>query len=804
MKIKRLLLSVLLLGSLVGYAMTDAEVMAYIKTGMQQGKSKQQIGRELVAKGVTREQAERIKSAYESEELADKNVTNQTVQEARSERKHSVTDNVSTAVVEDINMEVTKQHEGNLPEEEIYGHSVFNSPNLTFEPSDNLATPQSYRLGPGDEVIIDIWGTSEDHLRKTISPEGSIMIDQVGPVYLNGMTINDANQHIKNAFSKKYAGVKDSETDIQVTLGQVRSIQVDLMGEVAVPGTYRLSPFSTVFHALHRAGGINDVGTLRNVQVLRNGKKIAGVDIYEYLFDGKTSGNIRLQEGDVIIVPPYETRVSIKGNIKRPMYYEVKPNESIETLIDYAGGFSGDAYTENVRVDRTTGGENELYNIAKNEFGTYHLQNGDVVTVCPALNRYSNRVELRGAVYRPGMFAISNELRTVKDLINMADGLTEDAYMERAQLYREGPNLELQVIALDLRDILNGNADDVELKRNDMLVISTIDQLQERGSFTIDGMVANPGEYPYAENFTLQDLIFRAGGLLEGASKARVDISRRIVDPMATEQTERISKLFSVSIEGGLAVGNGENFILEPYDMVHVRRSPGYVAQETVMVNGEVLFDGSYTLQKRNERLSDIVRRAGGVVEGAYIKGAYLTRRMTEDEFQSKKATLQLALANSQGGVGDSISLDKLGLTPNYNVGINLAKALENPGSHYDVILQPGDVLFVPQQQSTVKVSGDVLYPNAVVYEPGLKVKDYINKAGGYGQTAKKNAVFVVYMNGSVAKAKGSTVLEPGCQIIVPTKSANSGTDWTKIFTLASGFSSIATMAAAVANMVRK
>lgn len=804
MKIKRLLLSVLLLGSLITYAMTDAEVMAYIKTSMQQGKSKQQIGKELVAKGVTPEQAERIKAAYESDENKEKNVANQSVQEARAERRHSVTDEVSSAAIDDINAEMNKQLDSKLPQNEIYGHSVFNSPNLTFEPSDNLATPQSYRLGPGDEVIIDIWGTSEDHLRKTISPEGSIMIDQVGPVYLNGMTISDANQHIKNTFTKKYAGVKDSETDIQVTLGQVRSIQVDLMGEVAVPGTYRLSPFSTVFHALHRAGGINDVGTLRNVQVLRNGKKIAGVDIYEYLFEGKTSGNIRLQEGDVIIVPPYDTRVSVKGNIKRPMYYEIKPNESIETLIAYAGGFSGDAYTENVRVDRKTGGENELYNIGQNEFSTYHLQNGDIVTIGSALDRYANRVELKGAVYRPGMFAISNDLRTVKDLIAKADGLTEDAYLNRVQLYREGPNLELQVIALDLNDILNGTGEDVELKRNDMLVISTIDQLEERGSLTIDGMVANPGEYPYAENFTLQDLIFRAGGLLEGASTARVDIARRIVDPTATEQTERISTVFSVSIEGGLAVGKGQGFILKPYDMVHVRRSPGYVPQEVVTVNGEVLFGGKYTLQKRNERLSDIIRRAGGVVDGAYIKGAYLTRRMSNDEFQSKKATLQLALSNSQGGVGDSISVDRLGLTPSYNVGINLAKALENPGSHYDVIVQPGDELFVPQQQSTVKVSGDVLYPNAVVYEPGMKVKDYIDRAGGYGQTAKKNAVFVVYMNGSVAKVKRNTVLEPGCQIIVPTKSANSGTDWTKIFTLASGFSSIATMAAAVANMVKR
>lgn len=803
MKVKRLLLSTLLCFSLVCSALTDQQVIEYVKAGIAAGKSKQQIGQELLAKGVTPEQAERIKSAYESQEGAETDVTSQNVAAARQERRHSVADDISSAALDDINREVDKGVNDQVAAKLIYGHNVFNSPNLTFEPSENLATPQNYRLGPGDEVVIDIWGTSEDHLRQVISPEGSIMIEQVGPVYLNGMTITDANQHIKNAFSKKYAGVKDSETDIQVTLGQVRSIQVDLMGEVAVPGTYRLSPFSTVFHAIHRAGGINDIGTLRNVQVLRNGKKIAGVDIYEYLFGGKTSGNIRLQEGDVIIVPPYETLVNINGNVKRPMYYEVKPNESIKTLIDYAGGFTGDAYTDNVRVARQSGSENELYNIGQDEFATYHLKDGDLVTVGSILDRYTNRVELKGSVFRPGMFAIGNGLNTVSELISKADGITEDAYLDRALLYREGPNLELQVVSLDLGGILNGTVEDVELKRNDVLIISSIHELQERGSFTIDGMVARPGTYPYAENFTLEDLIFQAGGLLEGASTARVDISRRIVDPTATKESNQISTVFSVSIEGGLAVGNGKGFILQPYDMVQVRRSPGYEQQETVSINGEVLFEGNYTLQKRNERISEIVRRAGGILEGAYIKGAYLTRKMSDDEFNTRKAALQLALANSQAGMGDSISVNKLDLSPNYNVGIDLAKALASPGSHYDVILEPGDRLFIPQEQSTVKIAGDVLYPNTVVYEPKMKLKDYINQAGGYGQRAKKNSVYIVYMNGTVTKAKRNSVIEPGCQIIVPSKPQNSGTDWTKILALASGFSSIATMAAAVANMFR-
>ena len=532
MKIKRILLSMLISCSVLAFAMTDQQVIDYIKQQTAAGKSQQQIGKELLAKGVTPEQAERIKAAYEAQEKAGQEVTNQTVENAEAKRLHNANDDLTSDAINEINKGLTDEmDQEEKPEREVYGHKIFNSNSLTFEPSNNLATPQNYRLGPGDEVIIDIWGTSEDHLRKTISPEGSIMIDQVGPVYLNGMTINDANSHIRSAFSRKYAGVKDAETDIQVTLGQVRSIQVDLMGEVLVPGTYRMSPFSSVFHALYRAGGINDIGTLRNIQVLRNGKKIAGVDIYEYLFEGKTAGNIRLEEGDVIIVPPYEALVNIDGNVKRPMYYEVKPNETVETLIDYAGGFTGDAYSDMVRVARQAGTENELYNIERADFSAYKLKDGDVVSVGTILDRYTNRVELKGSVFRPGMFAIGNDIQTVGQLIAKADGVTEDAFLDRALLYREGPNLELQVVALDLGGILNGTVSDVDLKRNDVIVISSIHELQERGEFTISGQVAQPGTYPYAENFTLEDLIFRAGGMREGASTARVDISRRIVDP---------------------------------------------------------------------------------------------------------------------------------------------------------------------------------------------------------------------------------------------------------------------------------
>ncbi|WP_301963737.1 SLBB domain-containing protein, partial [uncultured Duncaniella sp.] len=480
-----------------------------------------------------------------------------------------------------------------------------------------------------------------------------------------------------------------------------------------------------------------------------------------------------------------------------------KPDETIKTILDYAGGFTGDAYSGMVRLERQSGTENELYNIERGEFGSYRLKDGDMITVGTILDRYANRVELKGAVYRPGMFAIGRDIRTVSDLIRKADGLTDNAYDDRVLLYREGPDMQLQIIALDLKNIMAGISPDVELKRNDIIEISSIDDLTDRGDITIAGQVTNPGTYPYAENMTVEDIILQAGGLLEGASTARVDVSRRIVDPTSVTATQQLSHVYSVSIDGGFAVGKGEHFVLKPYDRVVVRKSPGYGAQTTVEINGEVLFDGEYVLQRRNERVSELVKRAGGVIEGAYIKGASLSRKLTEAEYIARKETLRLAMANNQAGQADSLALSKIEVSDTYNVGIDLQKALNNPGSTYDLVMQPGDVLYVPQEQSTVKITGDVMFPNAVVYEPGKKLSYYIDQAGGYGQQAKKGKAFIVYLNGTVAKAKKNTPIEPGCQIIVPSKPKNSGTDWTKILTLATSFTSVATMAATITNIFK-
>lgn len=803
MKLRYVILSLLASVSLSGYALTDKEVIDFIKKQSAAGKTEQQIGTELMAMGVTPEQAQRITLQYK-EQQGDNRSSTLEMATATTHRD----DNNATYYFSDgsVLAPATAEEDmatANQPQRQVYGRSVFNSRVLTFEPGDNIATPQNYRLGPGDEVVIDIWGASEDHLRQVISPEGSIMISQLGPVYLNGLTIDDAAKHIRKSFAQKYAGVGDSETEIQVTLGKVRTIQVNLMGEVATPGTYRLSPFSTVFHALYRAGGINSIGSMRNIQVLRNNKKIAGIDIYDYLFDGKTDGNIRLQEGDVIIVPPYGSLVNIAGNVRRPMYYEVKPGETVKDVIDYAGGFTSEAFADMISLARQSGNENQLYNISNDQFSTYTLQDGDILTVGTILNRVANKVELKGAVFRPGIYALDDNVSTVSQLIKKGEGLTENAYLGRALLYREGDELQPQVISINLTNLIAGIAPDITLKRNDILIIYTVDELKEIGNVTISGQVANPGSYPYAENLTLQDLIVQAGGLLEGASTVRVDVARRLNSPTATTQTQQLSKIYSVSIEGRLNVDSNDGFVLMPYDEVFIRTSPGYEPQRSVSVNGEVLFAGAYVLEKRNERISDVIARAGGLLDGAYVAGAHMTRRLTEDEYLARQETLRLAIANSQGNQNDSIALSRIEVSRDYNVGINLKLALEKPGSAYDVVLQPGDAIYIPEQQSTVKISGDVMFPNTVVYEPGKKLKHYINQAGGYGQRAKKNKAYIVYLNGTVSKAGRNTVIEPGSQIIVPTKPDRPNSNWERILALATTFSSVATLAAAVSTFIR-
>ncbi len=793
MKVTRFLVPLMLLFALPAMALTDDQVIAYIKAQAATGKSQNQIGKELLAQGVTADQIKRIRAQYE--QTQNTNVNKTTGAELRTRLREE------EAESEENNQAVDDVEETTLAKT-IYGHDIFNTRGLTFEPNSNIATPKNYRLGPGDEVIIDIWGVSEDNIRQQISPDGNIMISQLGPVYLNGLTVDEANKQLKNVFSKKYSGV-GTETDINLTLGQIRSIQIDVLGEVRRPGTFRISPFSNAFHALYNAGGINDIGSLRNIEIFRNGKKISTIDVYDYLFKGKDVGNVRLQEGDVIIVPTYNELVHIEGNVKRPMFYELKPNESLAKLIEYAGGFTGDAYSDVVRVRRLNGLDKELHTIDRVDYPSYSLRDGDVVSVGVVTDVFTNKVEIGGSVYRPGTYAINENVKTLRQLINSAEGLTDDAYLDRALIYREKPDRSLEVLSINLGDVMDGSVADIELRKNDIITIMNVNAITERGGITIQGYVASPGTFPYAEGTTLKDLILQAGGLLEGASTAHVDISRRIVDQNATDATNRLAETFTVNIENGLGVGAASEFVLKPYDLVQVRQSPTYSPQQTMNVQGQVLFPGNYVIEERNERISEIIKRTGGLLESAYVKGAFLKRKITAEEKAKIEETNRLAKEKGQNEA-DSISIEEVQINEYTSIGIDLEKAINNPGSTFDFVVRDGDMLVVPEMQSTVNISGDVLFPNTVVYVPGKKLKYYIEQAGGYGERARKNKAYIVYMNGSVAQAKNSSVIEPGCQIIVPSKPESAGFDWTRVLSIATTLGSIASMTAAVAAIFRK
>ncbi|MFT0240163.1 SLBB domain-containing protein, partial [Bacteroides thetaiotaomicron] len=690
-------------------------------------------------------------------------------------------------------------------EDQVFGRNIFNTRNLTFEPSVNLATPANYRLGPGDEVIIDIWGASQNTIRQQISPEGTINIQKIGPVNLSGMTVSAANEYLKGALNKIYNGLNnttDPTSDIRLTLGNIRTIQINVMGEVVQPGTYALSSFSTVFHALYRAGGVSDIGSLRNVQLVRNGKNIATIDVYEFIMKGNTQDDIRLQEGDVVIVPAYDVLVKISGKVKRPMRFEMKKDENLATLIKYAGGFEADAYTRSLRVVRQNGEEYEVNTVKDMDYSIYKMRNGDVVTAEAILNRFTNKLEIRGAVYRPGIYQLSGKLNTIRELVNEAQGLTGDAFLNRAVLYRQREDLTSEVVQIDIRSIMNGTSPNLALMKNDILYIPSIHDLEDRGNVTVHGEVAHPDSYPYADNMTLEDLIIQAGGLKEAASTVRIDVSRRIKNPRSTADNDTIGQMYTFSLKDGFVIDGQPGFILEPYDQVYVRRSPGYQAQQNVAIEGEILFGGNYAMTSREERLSDLVNKAGGPTNYAYLRGAKLTRVANASE--KKRMGDVIRLMSRQ--LGEAM-IDSLGIRieDTFTVGIDLEKALSNPKSNADLVLREGDVISIPKNNNTVTINGAVMVPNTVSYMQGKDVDYYLNQAGGYSDNAKKSKKFIVYMNGQVTKVKGSgkKQIEPGCEIIVPSKAKKKG-NIANILGYATSFSSLGMMIASIANLIKK
>ncbi len=763
-----------LLGAPLWAQISDQQVISIMRRGQAQGLNSEQIATQLVQSGATQDQLLRIKTQMESaanspqQESATKQETTRLRTPPVKTESSKEQDNRETAATGELRDSVVVAPKEDPIESRIFGHNIFNNRNLTFEPALNIATPENYILGPGDEVIIDIWGNSQQTIQAVISPDGSIVANPVGLIRLNGLSVAQATARVRQSFGSVYA--LDGGTHLNLSLGQIRSIQVHVMGEVKAPGTYTVPSLATLFHVLYNAGGVNDIGSLRDIHVNRGGKEIAAVDVYDYLLNGHSDLDISLKDGDVVVVPPYKNLVAIEGKVKRPMIYELKTGETLGTLLGYSGGFAGDAYTKAVRVVRKSGLEYRVYNIEQGEYGAFMLTDCDSVSVGAVLERFGNRVEVNGAVFRPGTYALDGSVRTVKQLVEKAEGLRGDAFAGHAVLYRQKPDYTLEALSLDIGKIVSGEAEDVNLRHDDVLEVPSIFDLAESYTVDISGAVGIPGTYPWADNMSLEDLVIRAGGLLESASMIKVDVVQRIKDPESTEEKSIRSILLSFSLKDGLIVEGDNEYILRPFDAVYVRTSPGYSKQENVNISGQVMFGGEYAMVRKSERMSELVRRAGGVTSEAYIEGATLMRCKTKTDIAREESAMNLTKSSGR----DSLNVESVEISDMYPVAIELDKALDAPGSDYDLVLCEGDELYVPNYIGTVMVCGAVIYPNTMAYQRGANIRHYISRGGGYGSRALKRKTYVIHMDGMVQESRflSRPRVTPGSMVVVPLKGA--------------------------------
>ena len=862
-------------------SMTDDQVVKFVMKEQQKGTAQQAIVTKLMQKGVDIDQIRRVRRKYERMDkneglgtVRDKNKTEDEQIDARLRRnksqdskgKLSTTEKLKDDKLsslrdkkkdkykkskryisedeEDIKAELDdmlpdsldlydrqviknylkkKNEQEGKDDKMIFGRDIFNNEDLTFEPNMNIATPDSYVLGAGDAVFIDIYGASQKTMETTVTPDGYIVVENFGPIQVAGMTVSEANRVVKSRLGARYSSSK-----VHLSVGQTRTITVNVMGEVKLPGTYTLSAFASVFHALYMAGGPSKIGTLRNIKVYRNNRLVSTVDVYDYILNGKQSSNIRLGDNDVIVVGPYECLVNVTGKVKRPMYYEMMTTESVGTLINYAGGFTGDAYRKSVRIVRKSGSQYSVHNVNEFDMASFHMADNDSVSVDSIIPRYSNMVEIKGAVFRPGMYELGDNIYSVKSLLENAEGVTEDAFTAHAVMHRLKPDRTLEVVSVDIEGIMNGTAADIPLKNEDVLFVPTRLESQVEQTIAIHGEVAYPGTYKYADNETLEDFVLQAGGLKETASMHNVLVSRRIANPHALTTDSVLARTYQFSLKDGFVIDGTPGFKLMPFDEVYVRKSPGYLRQQNVSIEGEVLFGGSYTLTKKNERLSDVFKRAGGATDLAYIEGARLERtvnraerirleeiaRMRKDE--QKRVMQEMAINNNRSIADFNISAlqlqknkegeeedEEFEIPDTYPVGIELDKALANPGCDADIVLREGDRIFIPSYNGTVKINGEVMYPNSVAFHDGKSARYYIKQAGGYNRYAKKKNAYVIYMNGTVAKVSDGAKIRPGCEIVVPQKALNRKMTTAELLTIGTASASIATMIATIVNVLK-
>ena len=824
-------------------SMSDDQVIQFVQKEQAAGSSQQDIVQKLLKKGVTVDQLRRLKKKVEAQQSQmgavdlstagarmDQGASRQRTNKEKALEKmqqqngfmirsqYANQGKTRDEQLAEMNEEIAFMDIDSLiyyqnyfrDENQVFGRNIFNNHQLTFEPSQNIATPANYRLGAGDKVIIDVWGASQTSIESTISPDGVVVVEGVGPIKLAGLSVQQATSVVKSKLGQYYADCKFS-----LSVGDVRSIQVQVVGEVVAPGTYTLSSLSSAFNALYLAGGINDIGTLRDIKVYRGGKNIAVIDVYDYLLNGNMAGDVRLQDNDVIVVGPYDCLVNVRGKVKRPMFYEMKTGENVKQVLTFAGGFAGDAYTKNVRLTRKAGSEYSMHTVDEFQSAAFQVMDGDSIFVDSVVARFSNMVEVRGAVMHAGQFQLGGEIQTVRGLLQAAEGLREDAYRTRAVMHRQKDDLSLEMVTVDVDGIMEGRVPDIALKKGDVLFVPSVIEMKGEQTLTIAGEVLYPGTYHYAENTTIGDIILQAGGLTDAASLAKVDVFRRIYDANSTENTGEMAETFSFALDADLRVADS-SFTLKPYDVVAVRRSPTYSEQRSVSVTGCVNFEGQYSMTSKSYRLTDLVKAAGGITAIGYTKGARLNRVMTPDERLQRESSLRAAQIqlyeeamqsdkDYNMAQADSLLQMKMDLGATYPVAVNLDKAMENPGGPEDIVLREGDQLVIPQFSNTVKVSGEVSYPISMNFKKGESLKYYIKRAGGYGNRAKKKGVYAIYMNGSVEKLNhhSGKAVQPGCEIVVPTKKQSNRMSTGEVMAIASGSASLASVVVALISILR-
>jgi len=682
----------------------------------------------------------------------------------------------------------------------IFGADLFTNKNLSFEPNLKLATPVNYILGPDDQLNINVYGNSLVNWRLDVSPEGNINIPGIGIINVAGKTIENATAIIKSKLAANNYAIGRG-TNVQVSLGNIRSIKVIMVGQLEKPGTYTLPSLATVFNALYAAGGPSETGSLRQIQIIRNNHVIRQLDVYDFLVKGDQKGNISLQDQDIIRVPTYRTRVELEGQVKIPALFEVLPGENLQTILDYAGGFTDSAYTARIKVSQISDQQRKLTDVVEADYKNYIPLRGDKYFIQSIINRFENRVTINGAVFRPGEYELQNGMDLLQ-LIQTAAGLKEDAFTERGTITRLKADNSTEIIAFDVKDVLN-KAVTVKLQREDIIEITSIFDLRNKYQITINGSVRKPGVFAFAENLKVEDLILKAGGFAEGASPKRIEVARRINNADPLSKSSKVAEVFSVNVDSQLKLVNID-FVLMPFDIVSIYSLPGYEKQRTVKVEGEVLYPGSYTIQTKNEKISDLLVRSGGLTASADVQGGSLKRNNTAILGIDKNRSDTVAITQERTerlnrlkrAYKDSTNTNEVQPRNNY-VGIDLERILKSPGSKIDLLLEDGDVLRIPKQQQIVRVNGEVLYPSAVVYSQSKSFKAYVLNAGGFSPNAFKKGAYVVYPNGTVKGTRkilffnNHPSVKPGSEIFVPVKPKSIGNTISAILGFTTGLASL-------------